>query len=166
LQVVERGRELLQHGDHPFLQLLLEEALAGLGPNGAGRVLAHLVQQDALDALQHLLLRVGDAVRQLRLDHRRVRRAQLPRVRGLVGVHAHHLDELVVVDLAVVVLVDLRDHGVELLLRHLLPELLQDGLQLARVDAAAAVRVEVVEGLLEPRDLLCGEPHVSLRALC
>ena len=61
----------------------------------------------------------------------------------------HHLDELLVVDLAVAVDVRLAEHLVDLLVRELLAEVGHDVAQLGGGDEAVAVLVEHLERLLE-----------------
>ena len=65
----------------------------------------------------------------------------------------HHLDELLVVDLAIAVDVSLADHLVDLLVGELLAEVGHDVTELGGGDEAIAVLVEHLEGLL---DLLLG----------
>ncbi|EKG02412.1 hypothetical protein TCSYLVIO_006561 [Trypanosoma cruzi] len=61
----------------------------------------------------------------------------------------HHLDELLVVDLAIAVHVGLADHFVHLLVRQLLAEVRHDVAQLGGGDEAVAVLVKHAERLLD-----------------
>lgn len=70
----------------------------------------------------------------------------------LLAGHAHHLAELVKVDLAAVVLVDVGHHVLDLLVAHGLPELLEDALDLGDGDGAVLVGVEHLESLLHSLD--------------
>ena len=72
----------------------------------------------------------------------------LPRV-PLAHLGRHHLQELLEVDGAGAVLVDVRDHLLDLLLLGLEAERAHRHLELLRVDRPGAVRVEEVEGLAE-----------------
>merc|ERR1719387_846554 len=61
----------------------------------------------------------------------------------------HHLQKLLVLDRAAAIVVNVRDHLLDLLLLGLETERTHGDLELLRVDVAAAVGVEEVEGLLD-----------------
>ena len=144
------------------------------------RDLAVLVRVGALDHLHEL--RVGHGLAELLGDALEVAQRDAARLvvveevehlldvlaRVLVGhLRRHHVEELLEVDGAVVVLVDVADHLVDGLVLGLEAERLHRRLELLGVDRAGAIRVEKVEGLADLLDLLLGEagPLVGLGRL-
>ena len=75
----------------------------------------------------------------------------------LTHLRRHHLEELGEVDRARAVLVDVRDHLLDLLLLGLEAEGAHGNLELLGVDRAAPIRVEEVEGLADLLLLLLGQ---------
>merc|ERR1719321_220667 len=69
----------------------------------------------------------------------------------------HHLEELLVLDGPGAVIIDVRDHLLDLLLLGLEAQGAHRYLQLLRVNGAGPIRVEEVEGLLDLLLLLLGE---------
>merc|ERR1719164_162536 len=77
----------------------------------------------------------------------------------------HHLQELFVLDRPAAIVIDIRDHLLDLLLLRLETQGTHGHLQLLRVDGAAAVGVEKVEGLFDLLLLLLSQILLLLPAL-